>query len=393
MAKRAFVTVVTRNYTAYAKVVMDSVGLFHPEDDRWVCFADELPTSWNHGFDWATPILGSELGIENWDRYSFQYTPFELACALKPHAMEYLADQGYEEIIYIDSDMQLFGRLSEAFDALEDYSIVLTPHLTLPLPLDGKRPDETAFLNSGAYNAGFVGIRSDSEGRRFLRWWKTMLRKHCIVDIAGSLFVDQKWLDLVPGLFQSVFLLRHPGYNAGHWSLSQFSISEVPLSDASQSRVAMDGKPLILFHFSGLTPDKPCDYLKHQTRTHLDDAPSLKCLVANYHRALAESSLAECMALGTAWDMLDDRTPIRPAWREAIRRDHRKLCHIDKPYESLLYPGLVDLWRSIESDSVHWRRDWEIQVAESKGLHGHLRRTNETLKKLIKRFRPRNNAA
>ena len=35
--------------------------------------------------------------------------------------------------------------------------------------------------------------------------------RDCVVDLNRGLFVDQKWMDLVPGLFDGVYVQRHEG--------------------------------------------------------------------------------------------------------------------------------------------------------------------------------------
>ncbi len=164
------------------------------------------PDSWQEKVTDTCVLYGDQLGIADWHRFAFQYTPFELACAIKPFAIAELLQRGYEEVIYLDGDMNLYGPMSAVASALKDHSIVLTPHLLKPLPCDGKRPDETAFLIAGTFNAGFLAVRADATTARFIEWWKNMCTSKCYVDLAASLFVDQKWLELVPGMFSDVHI-------------------------------------------------------------------------------------------------------------------------------------------------------------------------------------------
>jgi hypothetical protein len=122
---------------------------------------DRLPAGETADVPHTEIIYGDELGIERWARYSFQYTPFELSCAIKPHIMRRLLDMGYQEVVYLDADMAVYGPLVEVFESLARHSIVLTPHLLEALPDDGKRPHERAFLVSGTFNAGFLALRAD----------------------------------------------------------------------------------------------------------------------------------------------------------------------------------------------------------------------------------------
>lgn len=47
-------------------------------------------------------------------------------------------------------------------------SIVITPHLTQPLPADGRKPSDKDISVAGAYNLGFICIRNDEAVFRFL---------------------------------------------------------------------------------------------------------------------------------------------------------------------------------------------------------------------------------
>ena len=387
MNRRAIITVVTRNYAHYARVLLAGCRAAHPEVDLFVCYADRPPVEWLETVPGVQVIYGDQLGIPDWRSFAFQYTPFELSCAIKPHIMRRLLDMGYQEVVYLDGDMAVYGPLVEVFESLAHHSIVLTPHLLAALPDDGKRPHERAFLVSGTFNAGFLALRADDVSRRFLSWWQSMVARLCFVDLAGSLFVDQKWLDLVPGLFEGVHVLRHPGYNAGHWSLSQFRVE--PLADSSQTRsgVAVGGRPLVLFHFSGMTPAAPNDYLSSQNRTSLAEIPPLLRLTTQYHADLATAGMARCESWGCEFDSLADGTRIHPAWREAIRRRHAGFIGIADPFDTVSQPRLLARYRSIGRVAEKWRRDWRLRWPREQGIAGKVRRANNTFKSVLRLFR------
>jgi hypothetical protein len=90
-----------------------------------------------------------------------------------------------------------------------------TPHLTGELD-EGYHPTELDILRSGVYNLGFLGLTRSQETMRFLKWWQVRLHDRCLVDLNRGLFVDQRWMDLAPGLFDGVFVLRDPGCNVAY---------------------------------------------------------------------------------------------------------------------------------------------------------------------------------
>lgn len=381
--RRAFCTIVTRNYAPFAQVLLAGCRRAHPEVDLFVCYVDPPPPEWREAVPGTRVLHAAGLGIPDWRVFAFQYTPFELACAIKPHVVGHLLHQGYDEVVYLDGDMAVYGPLAPALEPLAGASLVITPHLLVPLPDDDRRPHEQAFLASGTYNAGFFALRNDDTAWRFLAWWKAMVRQRCVVDLASSLFVDQKWLDLVPGLFPSVHLLREPGCNVGHWSLSQFRFE--PLADDGRTRsgVAVGGAPLVLFHFSGMTPGTPDEYLRSQTRTSLAAIPVLDRLVRGYHAELQAAGLARCAAWGCEFDRLSDGTPIHPAWREAVRRREPGVAGVADPFDVAARPDLPELYRTFEAGAVKWRRDWRLRWPRERGLAGQVRKANGKLKRLL----------
>ncbi|MBU6236759.1 MAG: glycosyltransferase [Planctomycetes bacterium] len=360
MRRRAFVTVATRNYSHFAFALAESAQRHHPEADFFICFADPpdlstVPTCLN-----IKSFLASELAIKEWRRFVFQYTPFELSCALKPFAMKYLCDFGYEEILYLDADVRVLSSLSEVFLALTTDSILLTPHLIKPYPDDGGRPGEDAFLMSGIFNAGFLAIRKDDVSGEFLAWWMRRLQSECFIDFSNGINADQKWLSLVPGLFDRVRVLRDPTINTGHWTLPQYSLS----FDAC-GRACIDQRPIALFHFSGLSPNSPLQFDHDQTRTSLKKEPVLRALVSEYHAAIQRYNSINFQSLGCEYDCLSDGTMIRPEWREAIRRQHPLFANLDDPFDVGSVQGLVKKYTSIEADARKWRKDWRLKGASN----------------------------
>jgi len=387
MPRRAIVTLVTRNYAHYAQVLLASCRAAHPEATLFVCYADRPPADWREAVPGTRIVYGDELGIPDWPTFTFQYTPFELSCALKPHLLRHVLDQGYDEVVYLDGDMTVYGPLASVFAALERSSIVITPHLLAPLPDDGERPHEQAFLVSGAYNAGFLALRNDGTTRRFLDWWRAMVARRCYTDLAASVFVDQKWLDLVPGLFEGVHLLRDPGCNAGHWTLSQFPVE--PLADPVRTRsgVAIGQSPLVLFHFSRMTPAAPDDYLTSQTRVRLAEVPALARLVREYHAALDAAGRTRCESWGCQFDALSDGTRIHPGWREAVRRRHAAVAGITDPFDVSARPDLRRVFRDLEGDALKWRRDWKLKSPRARGFDGRIQKAKTRLKTILRVFR------
>ena len=93
-------------------------------------------------------------------------------------------------------------------------------------------PPSRRFLQAGSNNLGFVALRTCDTSLRMLRWWQARLYDQCVVRIEDGLFVDQKWMDLAPGLFGGehndggVTVHVDPGYNVAYWNLHGRSLTQ-----------------------------------------------------------------------------------------------------------------------------------------------------------------------
>src|SRR5262249_24027928 len=148
------------------------------------------------------------LGLPCFYEMCFKYDVTELCTAVKPSFLSLLLDRYADGIIYFDPDILILKPLDELKALWRRADIVLTPHLLQPIPADGCKPTEQDIMLAGAYNLGFIAVRKSAETAEFLRWWNDRLRDGCRIDPARGLFTDQKWIDLVPGLFPSAGILR-----------------------------------------------------------------------------------------------------------------------------------------------------------------------------------------
>lgn len=246
----AIYTSATTTYLDRANVLADSLRQRHPEADLFIVFPDEAPI----GLDLKQPLAAfdavirlQDLGLhEDWP-WLFSHDVVELCTAVKPYAMEFIAARGYEKIIYLDPDICTFASLEVILNALDEASILLTPHQLRP---DHARQaiidNELCSQQYGVYNLGFVAIRNDASGLAFARWWRERCRDYCLDEPTKGLFTDQKMCDLVPALFDNVKILRHAGLNVASWNLSQRRIEA-----KSNGELLINGvDPLVFFHFT-----------------------------------------------------------------------------------------------------------------------------------------------
>ena len=139
MRKTCFFTIVSNNYRHFARTLVASVHAHSPEVDAFAAICDG-PLTGKDPRDAYTEISIRDLGLPQFDRFTFQYTILELNTAIKPWVFAALFARGYERVIYFDPDIKLYGSVDPVLARLEHAQIVLTPHLTGPRPPDAALP-------------------------------------------------------------------------------------------------------------------------------------------------------------------------------------------------------------------------------------------------------------
>lgn len=293
-------TIVSKNYLAYARCLTDSFLSHHPEGQVFVLLVDELEDAFDPAQERFTTILAKELNIPQFEQMAFRYFVYELNTAVKPFFLEYLFETySCQKLCYIDPDIQFFRRIDEIFELLDSYGIVLLPHLT-DFVEDGYLTDEISILRSGVYNLGFIGLSRYPELNTFIHWWQRKLRKHCTNEQEKGLYLDQRWIDLVPGLFSSVFIHRDPGYNVAYWNLSHRHF------EATAGEYSVNGVPLKFYHFSGFNFDEVDTVARYQNRYSLTDLEQLAPLYYAYRDNLIAHGHVDLRELRYAYSYFDN---------------------------------------------------------------------------------------
>ena len=224
MSRVCCFTSFTYAYLGRAQTLLATLRAAHPDWTVCAVVVDEPPPGENAdgllaGFDLRLGL--DDLGIPRARAWLFKHEIVEACTAVKAAAMLRLMDAGFETVVYLDPDIAVFHPLDPVTAALRRAAIVLTPHQTSPNRNAQVMADnEIASLRFGVFNLGFIAVRNDAVGRRFAEWWATQLGRACYDDTAAGLFTDQKYIDLVPGLFDGVAILRDPGCNVASWNLS-----------------------------------------------------------------------------------------------------------------------------------------------------------------------------
>ena len=242
-------TSITANYLPKARVLAHSAKRQSGQIRFHLLLCDDYPPTADRAAEPFDSIINViDLPIPGRDAWLFGHTVVEMCTAVKALGFLEIARRfAAEKIFYFDPDMVIFAGLKDLATRLDHHSLLLTPHVTEPeQSLEAIADNEIASLKHGVFNLGFLGIRTSAEGVRFLNWWAERLHHFCHDDIAGGLFTDQRWLDLVPALFEDFAVLREPVYNVATWNLTHR-----PVVGSLEQGLTVHGQPLSFYHFSG----------------------------------------------------------------------------------------------------------------------------------------------
>ncbi len=166
--------------------------------------------------------------------------------ASKPFLLLHLLNHGYDAVIYVDNDIYFFKSPEFLFEKLEQRSVLLTPHY---YPADAKKNQIwlEANFRVGLYNAGFIGV--SSKAKEAMQWWGNCCLYNMKKSYSRGLFDDQKYLDLMPVLFDEVEIIRHRGCNVAGWNIE----TSVRSLNNKGELVFNNEWPLIFIHFNYYT--------------------------------------------------------------------------------------------------------------------------------------------
>lgn len=244
-----FYTSININYLPKARVLANSIKKYCKNSTISLILSDKLPEDINienEPFDEIINVRELNIPVENLDLWIFKHTVVELCTAVKGQALVNFLERGYEKVIYLDPDIVVYNDLSEIEKLLDENSIILTPHQTIPENNNEDIIDnEICSLKHGIYNFGFYAVKNSEQGLAFAKWWRDRLLEFCFDDIPNGLFTDQRWGDLVPAMFGEVCILKDPACNVSTWNLTNRKVEEV------EGNIFVNGSSLKFYHFSG----------------------------------------------------------------------------------------------------------------------------------------------
>jgi glycosyltransferase involved in cell wall biosynthesis len=325
---RAIFTVCSNNYLPMARVLLESAKRHHPEAAIYLCLADEKVADAGFYPGICEVVTADALAIPDFREFAFRYGIMEFNTAVKPFMFRHLLARGHDSIVYLDPDIEVFAPLDDVFRLLDEgASFVLTPHLTQPAEQD-TFPNDIGIMRAGIYNLGFLGVGACEETDRILRWWSRRLLHECVNEPERGLFVDQKFMDLVPGFADGARILRDTAYNVAYWNLQQRTLGGAP------GEWLVDGAPLRFFHFSGIEPADSRRLSKH-TEAFRDEAvsPLLRALMHGYAEQVLSNGHGRVPNATYAYGRFSSGTLIPDMVRRMFRERHVRWSGGD-PFET-----------------------------------------------------------
>jgi len=299
------------NYLPKVKVLFDSLAEHHPDWQRHLLLVEDWPES-----DVAAVALEAEihqprdLDIPDWRPWAFCHSMIELCTAVKPFMLKQLLErEDCDAVVYLDPDIRVFSALEEVVDGLASHSILLTPHLIAPeISVEGVMGNELTSLRFGTYNLGFIAVSASTVGQSFAAWWADRCYRFCRDNPEQGLFTDQRWIDLAPGLFPGLGVLRHPRLNVAAWNWNHRRLAH------ENGIFAVSGEPMGFYHFTGF------DSGDHQLmlEKYPVQRPVIEELMNSYREALSK---ADRLFSDTGWsfEFFSDGTPVSGACRRSFR--------------------------------------------------------------------------
>lgn len=346
-------TIIARNYVAFARVLAESFQAAHPDGNCSVLVIDD-PSGFIDPAEEPFELLTiDQIGLPDPERMAAWYDVMELSTAVKPWLLCTLLERpGYDSVVYLDPDIRIFKPLEEIKRGLAGHDVVLTPHFDKPLPRDGRKPSEEDILIAGSYNLGFIGLRGGETADALLNWWSERLERECLNEPEAGRFVDQRWIDLAPGLWPGIDILRDPTYNIAYWNLPTRS-----LEDSGDGGYLVNGQPLRFFHFSGFDPRRPKELSKHQNRIKVEAHQVLTRICRQYAGELLDHGYREAIDWPYGWQALPNGIKLD---REA-RRVYREGVEAGAIGESIFSAGGAERFAEYQKAVGH--RDEGLRLA------------------------------
>lgn len=307
----AYCTIASANYLGKVQALLQSLEKVEPNREVFVLLCEAPSVCEQLSAETGVRFLSPEDVCSDWKQMAFYYNVLEFNTALKPFLLSKLLGRGFRGVVYFDPDIEVYEDLGPIREAMARHDIVLTPHVCVPIPNDGFKPNMADCIRAGQFNLGFVGVSNTEQGRAALAWWQSVCIDRCLFDPSHRYFVDQFWAAAFPSLVDRCGAIRHPGCNVAYWNIFQRELTQIG------GRWKVDGQPLLFFHFSGLDADDVTAVSRYQNRVIAPVGGDLHRLLSGYLSTCARMTWNKFTNVPYSFSRYSDGTPISARDRRA----------------------------------------------------------------------------
>jgi hypothetical protein len=284
--KELVFTICSANYLAQAITLGNSLQATNPDVEFRIYLVDRLEGRQEVRERVPFKLIEiEEVPVTDFEGMVLRYNVIELNTSVKPYIFDHIlkTELDIQKIVYLDPDIMVFQPLIHLFETLDNYNIVVTPHILTPSDDNPNVPQESSFLATGMYNLGFIAIKRSGQTFLFLDWWKDRLVNQGYARHEIHLFFDQKWINFAPVFFDGVYIEKNVGYNMAPWNLH-----ERLLNKENQIYIVNKMEPLLFFHFSSYSTKNPHKISVH-TKYTFELRPDLIEIIQLYHSQLLKN--------------------------------------------------------------------------------------------------------
>ena len=333
-------TLCTRSYLPFARALVNSIHQQHPDipvvllvvdlDD-----GDETPIEDRGGH--VTIVSGRELDVPKFDYMALKYSAIDLCCALKPYLVNHvIRTTNTARILFMDADIYVFAPLTEMLDRLESSNFVVIPHTVKPIPHPDRfweKPTLGDLFNAGVLNAGMFGLTVNDESAAFIDTWEDLVSAPGAFWVSGQM--EQHSFNWVTSFAPRVHVLRNLAYNVAYWNLHDRSLRSLKLDDeGGHESWTIDGKPLVAFHFSGFSLNRPSSLSFHDLRHSIYLLPSVANLLRYYSERLIENGADDSWDTDYVFNQFPSGIPIDKEMRDIFKEFEVELFNDVSPWTS-----------------------------------------------------------
>jgi glycosyltransferase involved in cell wall biosynthesis len=289
-------TIIARRELARARTLAASARRQEPAMSLTALVLDAVPEDIDNG-ESLELLCPADVAIDGFGHLAARLELEELREAAKPPLLAHLLARSPEEsILYVEADSYIDGSLQDVERLAQEHGVLLWTRTSVPLPSDGRRPNEADMRGWGLRDPGLLALGAGHDHGELLDWWTARAAKGARAELGAAPI--ERLATLAPAHLE----VQDAGLGVSFWNLPARTIEQ------RDGGLLIDGVPLRLLRLSGFDPERPGVLSDVQDRVRVGDLPALERLLDSYARELLANGERVARALPYAWEKLPDGT-------------------------------------------------------------------------------------